>query len=122
MPDAWSHIRRFRFRLVAAVAAGLAGAASDARSRLVIIESHTHFRPTDYEGPAHDRLRIIEGTNGDGRADRGAGVIRSGEDWLVVAANRPPQPIREIRTHLGEPSEPQPTDSLPTGKLLLACR
>lgn len=40
----------------------------------------------------------------------------------MVAANRPPQPIREIHKHRGEPSEPQPTDSLPTGKLLLASR
>src|SRR5262249_55214932 len=36
----------------------------------LVIESHTHFRPQGYEGPKHDRVRIIEDTDGDGKADR----------------------------------------------------
>jgi putative membrane-bound dehydrogenase-like protein len=46
------------------------GAAFDSRGRLLVIESHTHFRPTNYQGPKHDRVRILEDTDGDGKADR----------------------------------------------------
>jgi putative membrane-bound dehydrogenase-like protein len=46
------------------------GAAFDYKGRLLVIESHTHFRPKDYKGPRHDRIRILEDTNGDGKADR----------------------------------------------------
>lgn len=42
----------------------------DSRGRLLVIESHTHFRPTDYQGPATDRIRMLEDTDGDGRADK----------------------------------------------------
>src|SRR5438270_148645 len=46
------------------------GIAFDQRGRLLVIESHTHFRPQNYEGPKHDRVRIVEDTDGDGKADR----------------------------------------------------
>ena len=42
----------------------------DAAGRLLVVESHTHFRPAGYQGPATDRIRIVEDTNRDGRADR----------------------------------------------------
>jgi putative membrane-bound dehydrogenase-like protein len=42
----------------------------DNRGRLLVIESHTHFRPENYKGPKHDRIRILEDTDGDGKADR----------------------------------------------------
>lgn len=42
----------------------------DQRGRLLVIESHTHFRPAQYQGPPHDRIRVLEDTDGDGRADR----------------------------------------------------
>jgi putative membrane-bound dehydrogenase-like protein len=44
--------------------------AFDARGRLLVIESHTHFRPASYDGPEHDRVRVLEDTDGDGKADR----------------------------------------------------
>jgi putative membrane-bound dehydrogenase-like protein len=44
--------------------------AVDARGRLLVIESHTHFRPQGYKGPPHDRIRVLEDTDGDGKADR----------------------------------------------------
>ncbi|HQR06009.1 MAG TPA: c-type cytochrome [Gemmatales bacterium] len=44
--------------------------AFDKRGRLLVVESHTHFRPANYAGPAHDRIRALEDTDGDGRADR----------------------------------------------------
>ncbi|HJT77668.1 MAG TPA: PVC-type heme-binding CxxCH protein, partial [Gemmataceae bacterium] len=46
------------------------GTVCDRRGRLLVIESHTHFRPKDYQGPPHDRIRVLEDTDGDGRADR----------------------------------------------------
>lgn len=46
------------------------GATFDKRGRLLVVESHTHFRPENYSGPKHDRIRVVEDTNGDGKADR----------------------------------------------------
>ncbi|OWK37958.1 PVC-type heme-binding CxxCH protein [Fimbriiglobus ruber] len=42
----------------------------DAKGRLLVIESHTHFRPANYAGPKHDRIRVLEDTDGDGKADK----------------------------------------------------
>jgi putative membrane-bound dehydrogenase-like protein len=42
----------------------------DSKGRLLVIESHTHFPPGDYKGPKHDRIRILEDTDGDGKADK----------------------------------------------------
>ncbi len=46
------------------------GIAVDDRGRVLAVESHTHFRPADYQGPPADRIRMFEDTDGDGRADR----------------------------------------------------
>jgi putative membrane-bound dehydrogenase-like protein len=46
------------------------GVAFDRKGRLLVIESHTHFRPKDYRGPKFDRIRVLEDTDGDGKADR----------------------------------------------------
>ncbi len=46
------------------------GMVVDSRGRVLVIESHTHFRPDEYDGPETDRIRAFEDTNGDGRADR----------------------------------------------------
>src|SRR5262249_16195026 len=46
------------------------GVAFDQRGRLLVIESHTHFRSPNYQGPKHDRVRVVEDTDGDGKADR----------------------------------------------------
>src|SRR6478672_8323113 len=42
----------------------------DSKGRLLVVESHTHFRPANYAGPKADRIRVLEDTDGDGRADR----------------------------------------------------
>src|SRR5262245_5000939 len=42
----------------------------DHRGRLLVIESHTHFPPKNYKGPKYDRIRVVEDTDGDGKADR----------------------------------------------------
>jgi len=36
---------------------------------LLAVESHTHFRPDDYEGPEGDRIVRLRDTDGDGAAD-----------------------------------------------------
>jgi putative membrane-bound dehydrogenase-like protein len=46
------------------------GIAFDRRGGLLVIESHTHFRPPNYQGPKHDRIRLVEDRDGDGKADR----------------------------------------------------
>jgi putative membrane-bound dehydrogenase-like protein len=81
------------------------GAAFDARGRLVVIESHTHFRPKGYAGPPHDRLRIVEDTDGDGRADRfrtfldglafAMGLRRGPDDWLYVVTRNGIERVRD---------------------------
>ncbi|MCE9567183.1 MAG: c-type cytochrome [Planctomycetes bacterium] len=42
----------------------------DAKGRLLVVESHTHFRPANYAGPKFDRVRMFEDTDGDGKADK----------------------------------------------------
>lgn len=42
----------------------------DAKGRLLVVESHTHFRPANYDGPKADRIRMFEDTDGDGKADK----------------------------------------------------
>jgi putative membrane-bound dehydrogenase-like protein len=46
------------------------GLAFDAEGRLLVVESHTHQRPKDYQGPAGDRIRMFADSGGDGRLDR----------------------------------------------------
>jgi putative membrane-bound dehydrogenase-like protein len=46
------------------------GMTFDSKGRLLVIESHTHQRPDDYEGPAGDRVRMLSDSDGDGRLDR----------------------------------------------------
>lgn len=36
------------------------GLGVDARGRVLVIESHTHFRPKEYEGPKRDRVLMFE--------------------------------------------------------------
>ncbi|MCB1088741.1 MAG: hypothetical protein KDM63_17020, partial [Verrucomicrobiae bacterium] len=37
--------------------------------KLLVIESNTHFRPEDYEGPKSDQIVWLQDTDGDGKAD-----------------------------------------------------
>ncbi|MEN1680687.1 MAG: PVC-type heme-binding CxxCH protein [Planctomycetota bacterium] len=79
------------------------GVAFDTRGRLLVVESHTHKRTDDYDGPTGDRVRILADTNGDGRLDATAG-----DTWATFA---------EGYTHaLNLAAAPK------TGRLLLVCR
>ncbi len=46
------------------------GMAFDARGRMLVVESHTHQRPKEYDGPAGDRIRMVADSNGDGRLEK----------------------------------------------------
>ena len=35
------------------------GLGVDSKGRVLVIESHTHFRPKDYEGPERDRVLMF---------------------------------------------------------------
>jgi len=64
------------------------GATFTADGRLLVIESHTHFRPKDYTGPTHDRILSLEDSDGDGAADK-AGVFFEGTDMTMDLATAP---------------------------------
>jgi len=53
------------------------GVQVDGRGRVFVIESHTHFRPKEYDGPDADRILILEDTDGDHKADKTT-VFREG--------------------------------------------
>ena len=36
------------------------GLAADDQGRVLVIESHTHFRPPGYEGPKADRIMLLD--------------------------------------------------------------
>jgi len=42
----------------------------DDKGRVLVVESHTHFRPPQYQGPKADRVRILVDKDGDGKADQ----------------------------------------------------
>ena len=44
------------------------GMAFDRQGRLLVIESHTHERPEEYQGPHGDRIRMLADSDGDGRS------------------------------------------------------
>ncbi|MDA1051343.1 MAG: HEAT repeat domain-containing protein [Planctomycetota bacterium] len=74
------------------------GLAVASDGRVFVAESHTHFRPDDYDGPTADRILILEDTDGDGRADKRT-IFHEGfthvmdiqfhhDGWLYVATRR----------------------------------
>lgn len=46
------------------------GAEVDPDGRLYVIESHTLMPPEDYPGPKHDRIKVFEDADGDGRPEK----------------------------------------------------
>lgn len=42
----------------------------DSKGRLFVVESHTHFPPDNYDGPKHDRIKLFDDPDGDGKLDR----------------------------------------------------
>lgn len=72
------------------------GCRVDDAGRLYVVESHTHQRPDDYEGPAGDRIRIVDDSDADGHLDRVRTFYQAGEatmgltlgpeNWVYVAS------------------------------------
>lgn len=63
------------------------GLTVDSKGRVLVVESHTHFRPEGYDGPETDRIRLLEDTNGDGRADRIETFFEGTTQTMNVAAH-----------------------------------
>lgn len=63
------------------------GLTVDQQNRVYVVESHTHFRPDDYTGPKTDRIRLLEDTTGDGRADRVETFFEGSTSTMNVAAH-----------------------------------
>lgn len=89
----------------------------DSQGRVLVIESHTHFRPENYPGPKADRIKRFSDTNGDGKADR-IEVIHEGSVYtmglelesdtsLLVATRSEIFRLREVTA--GKPFERQAT-------------
>ena len=67
----------------------------DASGRLLVVESHTHFPPDDYEGPQADRIYLFDDRDDDGVLDRKRlfhaggsatmGLVSLPGGWIVVA-------------------------------------
>ena len=73
------------------------GCSYDAKGRLLVIESHTHFPPDDYAGPKHDRIQMLSDNNGDGQAERVTTYyegtthtmsLRAFGEWVYVATRK----------------------------------
>ncbi|TWU04605.1 PVC-type heme-binding CxxCH protein [Stieleria varia] len=64
------------------------GLTVDSQGRVLVVESHTHFRPEDYDGPETDRIRLLEDTDGDGRADRIETFFSGTTQTMNIAAHR----------------------------------
>jgi hypothetical protein len=57
----------------------------DDRGQLLVIESHTHQRPDDYEGPAHDRILRLIDDDQDGCTDRVVTFLEGTDQTMSVA-------------------------------------
>ncbi|HEV2972442.1 MAG TPA: PVC-type heme-binding CxxCH protein [Pirellulales bacterium] len=64
------------------------GIAVDAQGRVFVVESHTHQRPADYQGPKSDRIRVFEDTKGTGRPDRITTFFEGTNSTMCLAFDR----------------------------------
>lgn len=60
----------------------------DSRGRVIVIESHTHLRPQDYEGPEKDRILALTDTDGDGKADESEVLVEGLQAAMNLAIDR----------------------------------
>lgn len=63
------------------------GCTFDKQGRLLVIESHTHFRPKDWKGPEHDQIVMLTDTNADGRADKRTVFFDQTDMTMDIAAH-----------------------------------
>ena len=81
---------RLVFELIAAepVIVTPTGIAVDQRGRILVVESHTHFRPAGYQGPPADRIRVFEDRNGDGKPECTGTFFEGTQKTMNVAVAR----------------------------------
>jgi putative membrane-bound dehydrogenase-like protein len=63
------------------------GMTVDEKGRVWAIESHTHFRPENYDGPKTDRIKVFEDTDGDGRADKHTIFLEAGKATMGIGVH-----------------------------------
>jgi putative membrane-bound dehydrogenase-like protein len=64
------------------------GIAVDGLGRVLVIESHTHFRPEGYKGPPADRIQVFEDRDGDGMPECAGTFFEGTRMTMNVAAAR----------------------------------
>jgi putative membrane-bound dehydrogenase-like protein len=93
-PSPPSHPRtldsRLVFELIAAEPAIVTptGIAVDQRGRILVVESHTHFRPEGYKGPPADRIRVFEDRDHDGKPECTGTFFEGTQKTMNVAVAR----------------------------------
>ncbi len=60
------------------------GLCVDHFDRLLVIESHTHFRPEDYEGPEGDRVLWLQDLDGDSVADEAVVLLEGLQNACLI--------------------------------------
>jgi putative membrane-bound dehydrogenase-like protein len=61
------------------------GCVVDGKGRLLVIESHTHFRPKDWKGSEHDEIVWLKDTDNDGTADQREVVLNETDATMDIA-------------------------------------
>jgi putative membrane-bound dehydrogenase-like protein len=64
------------------------GIAVDQHGRILVVESHTHFRPANYQGPPADRIRIFEDRDGDGKPECTGTLFEGTQKTMNLAVAR----------------------------------
>lgn len=62
------------------------GITFDSQGNLLVIESHTHHRQPDYQGPPKDRIRRFADTDGDGKLDTWSTFYEGTESTMSILA------------------------------------
>ncbi len=55
--------------------------------RIYVLESHTHSRPADYDGPEGDRVKVLVDRDGDGRCDEVTVFAEGLDDGMNLAVS-----------------------------------
>jgi hypothetical protein len=64
------------------------GIAVDQSGRILVVESHTHFRPAGYQGPPADRIRVFEDRDRDGKTECTGTFFEGTQKTMNVAVVR----------------------------------
>jgi len=82
------------------------GATVDAHGRLFVVESNTHFRPKNYQGPATDRIRVFEDLHHSGKADHITTYYEAGKFLMNIVADRDGSMVVSSRNEIFRLNDP----------------